>query len=72
MRTTREDDDFIRDVAEAIQDFRRVRGHEVPLPRDVAYSGAGFILRRLKSRGWQFSPPLMPMVGGLTGGRRKE
>jgi len=68
----RDDDRFIADVMDALQDFRRVRGHSTPLARDVAYSGANFILKRLKSRGWQFSPPLMPMVGGLTGARKKD
>jgi hypothetical protein len=68
----RDDDRFIADVMDALQDFRKVRGHSTPLARDVAYSGANFILKRLKSRGWQFSPPLMPMVGGLTGARKKD
>lgn len=69
----RDDDRFISDVMSALQDFRKVRGHSTPLPRDVAYSGANFILKRLKSRGWQFSPPLMPMVGGvMQGSRRKD
>lgn len=72
MRTTRDDDRFIEDVIGALQDFREVRGLK-SMPRDAAYSGAYFILKRLKSRGWQFSPPLMPMVGGvLQGSRRKE
>lgn len=72
MRTDRADDDFIQDMMEAIQDFRKVRGLK-PMPRADAYSGAYFILKRLKMRGWQFSPPLMPMVGGvLQGSRRKD
>lgn len=71
MRTGRDDDRFIEDVIGAIQGFRMVRGLK-PMPRDVAYSGAYFILKRLKSKGWQFSPPLMPMVGGVLGGDRRR
>ncbi len=71
MRTNRDDERYIEDVIGALQDFRKVRGLG-PMPRDVAYSGAYFILKRLKSRGWQFSPPLMPMVGGIFDARRKE
>ena len=67
----RDDELFIRETIDAIQDYRRVKGVE-HMPHDRAYAAADFILKRLKSRGWQFSPPLMPMAGGLTGGRRKD
>lgn len=72
MRTDRSDDDFIRDVIGALQDFRRVRGLAKPMPHDVAYSGAYFILKRLKSKGWQFSPPLPIESGGVLMGSYKR
>lgn len=68
---SREDDDFIRDCIGAIQDYRKIKGAGY-MPHDKAYSAANFILKRLKHRGWQFSPPLVPMVGGLTGGRKRD
>lgn len=67
----RDDADFVSTVISAIQDYRRLKGAG-PMPRDRAYAAADFILKRLRAEGWQFSPPLRPMTGGLTGGRRKD
>ena len=70
MRTDRTDDDYIRDTMEAIQDYQQVRGRG-PIPHDRAYSAAHFILRRLKLKGWQFSPPLPIPSGGIMQGVRR-
>lgn len=71
MRTDRTDDDFIRDTIGAIQDYQHVK-HRGPLPHDRAYSAAYFILKRLKAKGWQFSPPLPIPSGGVLMGSLKR
>ncbi|GEM_PF-5570080 len=69
----REQDLFIETVIEAINDVRTAKGKREPWPRDKAYSLASVIMRRLLAKGWQFSPPLRPMVGGvLQGARRRD
>lgn len=71
MRTDRHDDQFINDMIDAIQDYRRAKGGGV-MPRDKAYSAAFFMLRRLKGKGWQFSPPLPIESGGVLMGSYKR
>jgi hypothetical protein len=67
----RDEDLFIRHTIEGVNDLRKALGLG-PLEQEKAYRLASFLWKRYQIKGWQFSPPLMPMTGGLTGGRRKD
>ncbi len=68
----RDEELFIRHTIEATNDLRAALG-QGPLEHAKAYRFASFLWKRYHRNGWQFTPPLMPMVGGiLQGSRRKD